>query len=745
MATLLVRFHKHILAVMGIATLASGVLLVTRGLKRDYSLEAFVASKSDSYDLFRRVMDEFVSNELAIIAIESDDIQSPDTLALTEQLVTQVRSLSAVERATSWSDVLSMLPSVLQGVVGASIREHPLLVDNLISRDGKVSAIILQMAGEEQTGTQRRATVRALKQIVSKARASHPKMRIVLAGPYVTLLDMYEYVDRDLLRFSAAAAVLLLVTLGVVFRRIGPVVFALVVSLSATLCTLGVASALSLPATLITQMIVILVMVLSVATCVHLCVSDDEVYRQTPFLDWEVRCRRVLSRMTAPCTAVIVTTAVGFGSVSISSITPVRMFGVLMVIGLAFSLVLALAALPVLVRIRPASVGDATSEQLPVVLRHLAVWVDDHRGRVFVGFALTSVLFCVSLPWLGFESDFVKNFRPSSEVRQSYEFIESRLSPTGSIEVVVRADNGGRVLSPHVVARMHEAGQRVDARFDAVAKAMTIADLLTAGGGGLPTTEFGLRARMAIARRVFGADGVRNFVNSDGSALRMNLRAREGISVHEKLAMARSIDSMVSDLVGPGYRTEVTGLYIFYASLVKELWEDQFRSLELTVPLVLMVLVLVLRSVRAGLVAMVPTALPVLFCLGAMGWTGIAVNMTTAMMLSVTLGIAVDDAVHYLWRFRSALGRTGDDRLALRDAHGGVGRACVFTTVVIAGGFWILVLSEFLPTAYFGGLLGFTMAGALACDLILLPALVMTFRPFGHARKRTTTRPATGL
>jgi len=734
LATLLLRFHKHILAVIGAATLASGVLLVTRGLKRDYSLEAFVASKSDSYDLFRRVMDEFVSNELAVIAIESDDIQSPDTLALTERLVTQVRSLDAVERATSWLDVLSMLPSALRGVVGASIRNHPLLVDNLISRDGKVSAIILQMAGERQTGTQRRSTVRALKQIVSKARVAHPNMRIVLAGPYVTLLDMYEYVDRDLLRFSAAAAVLLLVTLGLLFRRIGPVVFSLVVSLSATVCTLGVASALDLPVTLVTQMVVILVMVLSVATCVHLCLSDDEVYRRTPFLDWQVRCRRVLSRMAAPCAAAVVTTAAGFGSVSISSITPVRMFGILMVVGLAFSLVAALVALPVLVRIRPTSLGDTKSEQLPVLLRHLAVSVDDHRGAVFVGFALISALFCVSLTWLGFESDFVKNFRPSSEVRQSYEFIESRLSPTGSIEVVVRANDGGRVLTPNVVARMHEAGERVVATFDAVAKAMTIADLLTAAGGGLPTSSFGLQARMAIARGLFGDDAVRNFVNSDVTALRMNLRVREGISVDEKLAMARSIDSMVSDIVGSGYRTEVTGLYVFYATLVKELWEDQFRSLGLTVPLVFLVLVLVLRSVRAGLVAMVPTALPVLFCLGAMGWTGIAVNMTTAMMLSVTLGIAVDDAVHYLWRFRSALVRSGDHRMALKDAHGGVGRACVFTTVVIAGGFWILVLSEFLPTAYFGGLLGFTMGGALACDLILLPALVMTCRPFARSR-----------
>ena len=142
---------------------------------------------------------------------------------------------------------------------------------------------------------------------------------------------MYDYVDRDLRTFSLAAFALLLVTLGIVFRRVAPVAFALLVSGSATVCTLGFASAIALPTALITQMIVILVMVLSVATCVHLGVADDEVFAHAPFYDWSERARRTLRRMAAPCTAVIVTTATGFGSVSISSITPVRNFGFLMV------------------------------------------------------------------------------------------------------------------------------------------------------------------------------------------------------------------------------------------------------------------------------------------------------------------------------------------------------------------------------------------------------------------------------
>jgi len=732
----LIKWHRSAVIACAVVAMASAVLLLTRGLKRDYSLEAFVASESDAYVTFRRVMDEFLSNELAVVAIQGDGATSETTLKLVGAMSAEFRRLPAVQRVTSLGDLLNDIPAFLRSTIVPRLRDHPLFADNLISRDGRSTAIILQMAGEGRTGPVRKQTVATMKSIVARFRADHPDHRIMLAGPYVTLIDMYDYVDRDLLAFSAAALALLVVTLGLVFRRVAPMLFALGVSVAATLTTLGFASVFDLPATLITQMIVILVTVLSVANCVHLAVADDEVFVRTPFQDWRERARRVLGRMAAPCSAVMVTTAVGFGSVSISSITPVRMFGLLMVLGLMLALGMSVIAVPLLARLRlPASSADRPV-LLPRLLQNLAQWVGARRGRVILGFCLVSLGFAAALPWLRFESDFVKNFRPGSEVRRSYEFIESNLTPAGSIEVVVRRADGGAILSPDLLARLRDAGDRVVSRFEPIKKAMTLADLLSVGGDRVPSTGLEMEARLALARRLLGNDALRNFVNADGSATRLNLRAAEGVPVHEKLRMAREIDSVVAEALGPRYATEVTGLYVFYATLVAELWRDQFRSLAMTAPAVLIVLVFVLRSIPVALVAMVPTALPIVFCLGAMAWTGIPVNMTTAMMLSVTMGIAVDDAVHYLWRYRTALDESGDEHRALRIAHGSVGRACVFTTVVIAGGFWILMLSRFLPTAYFGGLLGFTMCGALAGNLLLLPALVLTLKPFGRRSSR---------
>ncbi len=710
-----------------VTAVAAGVLL-TRGLRRDYTLEAFVASESEAYVAFRAVMEEFSSNEFAVFAMETADATSDETLAMVTWITEQVSALPAVARTGSIADV----PEQLRYLLGDWLWEHPLFVDTLVGRDGKTVAVVMQMSGEGATGAVRKETVGRLKGILADARDRYPEATVFLAGPYVTLIDMYDFVDRDLVYFSIAAFVLILITLGIVFRRLAAMVYCLGVSLAATACALGMASALDWPTTLVTQMVLILVTVLSVANCVHIGSADDEVFARTPFLDWRERARRVLREMISPCSAVMITTMVGFGSVSVSGITPVRLFGYIMVIGLTFALALSLVCAPLLAWARQPAATSRDMSFLPDKLRQLGSAVGRHRGRAAIGFVVAVGVFAAALPWLRFESDFVKNFRPESEVRRSYEFIESHLSPTGSMEVVIRKRVGGSVVSAESVGRSRAAGLKVVESFEPVRKSLGLADVLTLGEGDTPSTDFGVKARLAGARRMFGDGAIRNFLNADETGMRLNFRVAEGISVQEKLQLGRDVEAMVAADMGDAYETNVTGLYVFYATLVSELWRDQFRSLGVTVPAVLLVLIVMLRSVRVGLTAMVPTVLPMAFCLGAMAWTGIAVNMTTAMMLSVTTGIAVDDALHYLWRFRRRLRETGRYETALRDAHGSVGRACVFTTVVIAGGFWILTLSRFLPTAYFGGLLAFTMVCALSANLVLLPALVLTFKLFGR-------------
>jgi len=265
-----------------------------------------------------------------------------------------------------------------------------------------------------------------------------------------------------------------------------------------------------------------------------------------------------------------------------------------------------------------------------------------------------------------------------------------------------------------------------------IKKAMTLADMLTLGAEDLPTNRFMLQARLAAASSAMGEGALRNFLSADRTALRINLRATEGVTVQEKLRVCAGIERSAREVFGDGYDVTVTGLYAFYATLVGNLVRDQYRSFSLAVPAVFIVFAILMRSIRIAAIAMVPNLLPVAICLGTMAWLGIPINMTTMMMLSVVFGIAVDDTLHYLWRCRTEFAAYGRYEDAITASHRSVGRACLFTTIVIAGGFWILTLSQFLPTAYFGGLVGYTMLAALATDLLLLPVLILWLKPFGR-------------
>ncbi|HUU85343.1 MAG TPA: MMPL family transporter [Phycisphaerae bacterium] len=722
----LVRHHRAILAVLAVVTIGAVALLLGPGLRYDYRLEAFVASDDESYRTYRHFMDEFTSNEVAIIAVRTDDALSPASTRLMNDLIGRLQLLPAVQKVQA----LAGIPPMVRRLVGDRLAGHRLVRDNLLSSDGRTAAILLQMRGEGQSSADRHQTVARLRSIVARAQRDYPNAGIIIAGPYVTLIDMYNYVDRDLLVFSVAAFALLGVTLWLVFRRPGPMVFALGVGASATLCALGAAILFDFSATLITQMIVILVMVLSVASCVHLAVASEETAAAEAVSSPRELAHRTLRRMLAPCTAVVATTAAGFGSVCISNITPVRIFGLLMVCGLVVSLPAALAG-SVRLTGRPRARRATGGVQLSTLLIRAVRWAGNRRVTVVLLFVAAILLSVAAFGRLRFESDFVKNFRPGSEVRTSYRFIESNLTPVGSMEIVVRG-SGGPILSPENLGRARTLGDAIVERHAPIRKAMSLADLTTLAIDSLPTSQFDLDNRLKLARSVFGPDFQRNFLNADATAMRINLRAVEGIDVDDKLALADDIDRMAAGTFGTGFSTQVTGLYYFYARLVSGLLRDQYRSFGLTLVAVFAMLVIAFRSIKTAAVAMIPNLLPVLFCLGAMGWCNIPINMTTAMMLAVTLGIAVDDTVHYLWRFRAEFARTGDYRTALEATSASVGRACVFTTVVITGGFWILMLSQFLPTAYFGGLVGFTMLGTLAADMLLLPVLIITFRVFGR-------------
>jgi len=176
----------------------------------------------------------------------------------------------------------------------------------------------------------------------------------------------------------------------------------------------------------------------------------------------------------------------------------------------------------------------------------------------------------------------------------------------------------------------------------------------------------------------------------------------------------------------------ITGEYVIFGHLVSSLMEDQAATFATAAAGILVMMMLAFRSMWLGLVALVPNALPIIIVLGTMGWIGLPVNIATAMIASVSMGMAVDSSIHYIYGFRRHMQAGVMAAEAIRLTHASVGRAVVFANLAILVGFSVLCLSNFVPTIHFGILVGVAMFGGLMGNLFVLPLLLKLLVYFGR-------------
>lgn len=753
---LLARSHRMIVVASLLIAATAATLIWRQGLCEDYSITSFVAQDSPAYGEYVAAAHRFVSNELAIIAVRTDDALSVASLELLDRLERGARAVPGVEAAVS----IASLPAggflsgghPLAGGLGAlvagatvadavrarpaiadalrdALRSDPLVADNLLSRDGRTAAVVLHVESVGRDPARRRLTVARLREMVRAAQRDYPRARIVLGGPAITMFDIFDFIRRDLRLFSWLVGALIIGTLVLIFRSAGAVIMVGAVAASATLTTLALSVALHISMALLSQLVVIMVSILAVANCVHLLVRAQELSSRG--VGDRTAAIRLLHHMVRPTLAASATTAAGVGALAAAELKPFHHFAGLVAFGVLYGWLLSVAWAFLLVRQGAHRRGGREGGQ-----GALACWLPQTVGKVlarrrlvigsFAGVAVAGGLGALRLTY---ESDFLKNFRADTHVRRDYAFIESHLAPAGTIDVILERRDGLTVLDPVLIREAEDFAEEMVRRHEPLRKALTLGSLLRAGGQRFPDTPLALGSRVALMRGWLGEDALRAFVSADGQAMKIHLRVVEGLQVREKLALVEAIAEAARERFGNRCDVTVTGLYPLYARLIADLVRDQARTFAVAVGAVLLLMAVLIGSWRLALVCLVPNLVPMALCVGVMGWAGIAVNLATAAILAVAIGIAVDASVHYAWRYLEERRSGRPVREALERTQAVVGRACVFMEIIVVGGFWVLCLSPFLPTAYFGGLIGLTMAGALVCNLLLLPVLVAVWTP----------------
>jgi predicted RND superfamily exporter protein len=553
--------------------------------------------------------------------------------------------------------------------------------------------------------------------------------------------------------------------IGILFRRLRWVVLPLAVvhaTLIWTKATLWLTSAqLSMVSTTLTA----LVTVVGVAAVVQVTARYREEREHFTVRD------ALLRTMALAGPAVFwasLTTAVGFGSLLVTSIVPVQHFAMMLALASMLVFVASVVIIPAVVLFgnRPSDPGAAPGEaQIESMLESIMQFSLRRPWLVGASFVFLLGITAVGMLRIRAETDFTRNFRRTAPIVTAYNFVEKNLGGAGTIEIEFDvpesanpikappkskadgtappvADPNARDperLTPDFVNRIRdlETKLRGDTEHPAFTKVLGIPDILDFFESG----KSGEASRTVAAflgeqgRLDLKLNGVRSrfpealsmFWKPEAGRMRLLVRAREQEPSHVKDELLdwikrTSVECLEQD--GVPMNISVTGVYTLLNHLVSGLMADQLKTFLLATALVFIVMCFALRSIPLAIVGLVPKLGPILMVLGAMGWLGVPIDMGTPMIAAVSMGLSVGFSIHYLYRFRQerADGRAFHD--ALTATHRRVGGAMVFSNLALVVGFAVLALSNFIPTVHFSLLANVALIGGLAGNLLVLPLLL---------------------
>ena len=616
---------------------------------------------------------------------------------------------------------------------------------------------------------------------------------IFVGGLTMITADMITFIKNDLVVFGTAVLIFMVVVLAIIFRKVQFVVIPMLTCVAAVVIMLGYVSWVDWRLTVISSNFVALLLIISLAIIIHLVVRYREFALSEP--DWTQQQLVIATAkyMLRPCLYTVMTSVVAFASLVVSDIRPVIDFGWLMTMGLILALILAFVLLPASLMLLPRERFDtskqAASSELPIT-EYFAKLVDKAGSIILLVALVLAGLSAWGISRLQVENKFIDYFHSSTEIYRGLSVIDKNLGGTTSLEIVIQADESDLAASagelaieltdeddpfeeadefdesdpfsePDPLAEedpfaeadpFSEHGQespsywmtvtglkKIEALHDylesqpEIGKVQSLATLYKVGidiNGSLNNFELEVMQK-SLPVSVKSAL-ISPFLNAEQNQARVTLRIHDS---YPGLKRAELVERIKNHIDQQGdlklENVKFTGLLVLYNNMLASLFSSQIVTLGLVFLGIMVMFIILFRSILIAIVAIIPNILAALSILGAMGIFGLPLDMMTITVAAITVGIGVDNTIHYLHRFRKEIEVDGDYRATMHRAHGSIGKAMYYTSVIIIFGFSIMTLSEFIPTIYFGLLTGLAMFAALMGALLLLPQLILVFKPFG--------------
>ena len=656
------------------------------------------------------------------------------------------------KRDQTYIDLRDQRDALREKQLGTELTLTELMELEALSREFKrySSALVAQEALDIAT----------IRQILDKHR---DMAEIHLGGVPMIVTDMMDFVSHDLRVFSLAVIGILVGILAIIFGRLRWVVLPLLIASIASVMTVGLLGFFEWRITVVSSNFLALLLIFALSLSIHLIVRYRELQVLKPQADQLTLVKETVRSKAIPCLYTVVTTMVAFGSLVVSGIRPVIDFGWIMVIGLILAFILTFTLFPVILMLmKPGHLSQ--SRDLTGVITGFFADLNVRFGSTILIFTLVVMILAgIGISRLSVENRFIDYFKESTEIFQGMSLIDQKLGGTTPLNVIVDApadffveeDNGFEILEEDEDFKLDgEAGFSANSywfnsyQLDTINAIHEYLEALPETGKVLSlATSLGVLEQLnegevmddffmsILYKRL--PEEIKNamispYLSEDGHQLRFSVRVFESDVGLKRQALLEKIQTDLTQQLGLAEeQVHLTGMLVLFNNMLQSLYRSQILTLGVVFLAIFLMFTLLFRSLKLALIAIVPNLVAGVSVLGLMGGVGIPLDMMTITITAISVGIAVDNTIHYMHRFRDELWKDWDYPAALRRSHGSIGRAMYYTTITITIGFSILALSDFVPTVYFGVLTAFAMLTALLADLTVLPILLGKLKPYG--------------
>ena len=648
------------------------------------------------------------------------------------------------------------------------ILNSPVFRNFVISEDGKTSGIIVYIKEiEKEPNFKNRKEKEIFRDKVKKK--NHENIleirqviksykdigKIHLGGIPMIADDMMSFIKNDIIIFGAGVLLFIIFTLWFVFKKVVWIIVPISSCILSVIVMTGLLGILGWKVTVISSNFIALMLILTMAMNIHMSTRFLQLKKNNPNLKKGELILMTSKKMFWPIIYTVLTTIFAFLSLILSEIKPIIDFGWMMTLGLICSFVITFTLLPTLLNFLEDEKISLKENQKSKITYFLGNYASKNKNQIFFFTLIVIILSLIGILRLEVENSFINYFKKNTEIYKGMKLIDDKLGGTTPLDIIIKFpvtqlnsnsdeeddwddlgedDNEKYWFTKDKIDKIDKVHKYLET-LPAVGKVLSfssIIDVATNLNNNKPLGSLEMGVLYSKVPESIRKEIVDPYISIENSEARINLRVKDSLPELRRNDLINQINTDLEKKLGfKKDEYKLAGVLILFNNLLQSLFKSQILTLGFVMIGIFVMFLILFRNSKLSLIGVIPNFIAAFFILGIIGLLNIPLDMMTITIAAITIGIAVDNSIHYIYRFREEYKKIKDCERTLTYCHSTVGIAILNTSITIVFGFSILIFSNFIPTIYFGIFTGIAMLLAMISVLTLLPALLIKFKPFG--------------